>query len=111
MGFHTATPTRTLRVMDYVGKHARCEATQIAEALGINTNSVRTILGRARERGEVKRTASGGGRIVLWELGHDDTWEPKDEPALGSPHRSTVSTWEPHHQRDPLVSALFGRGA
>lgn len=104
----TFAPSPTKRVTAYLSAHPQSTVMAMAQALGMNDSSLRTILCRQREQGFVRQLKVSG--QLRWELGQDAAWKPKAQQEW-EPKRATVTAWEPHMQRDPLVSALFGGSA
>lgn len=83
---------------------------EIAAKLGCNANTANTYCAELRARGLVHMQRTGN--KVLWIAGKDP--EPPLERVPSKqchmPKQTTVSTWEPHHVRDPLDALLFGPG-
>lgn len=93
------------------GEGAGVSTAAIAKHLGLSLNTAYTYCAELRERGQIHMRRKGS--FVTWVLGKDpDPRPPKSErrsPAMtDKPNRPTVSTWTPHHSRDPLVALLFG---
>lgn len=79
----------------------------------INTHMVYVYCVELQKRGLVhtKRFRTG----AVWRAGPNPRPTPKQReraefgPKGAMPKQTTVSTWTPHHERDVLVSALFGK--
>lgn len=99
------------KVEDYVTAHPRCQSAEIVRELDLCKNTVNMTLQRLRSSGLVRRIQvkpAKGPQVTYWEAGL--------EPGLilidaieGAPKRRTVTTWEPHLFRDPLVAIFFSK--
>lgn len=93
----------------YIERHPGCTARQIASGTGATTNVITVTLARLREKGTIRRREkTPTERRVCWEIGGEAIMRTRQTE--GEARRVYSSEWEPHHRRDELTAALFGRG-
>lgn len=95
------------RVLAYITEHRGCTGSDMAEEFGLPVTAISVHTTRLRNRGIVRKTKIPGDRSPKWEAGCDPEVE-LDLEQKDQPKQSSVSTWTPHHSRDPLVAFLFG---
>lgn len=96
------------RVEAFVVETPGCTGTDIARAMGVPVTTISVQTSRLRASGSIRPMAkTPGNPRTRWEEGMDSDVEARLS-SLGRPSQATVSTWTPHHSRDPLVAFLFG---
>lgn len=97
------------RLVLYLQRNPGKTAREIAQALDMLDNTVRTGLFRLAIEGEVRKIPRvNGERRSRWEIGEDENYVLQTKPATHM-RQSTVSEWTPETRRDDLVAALFGK--
>lgn len=83
----------------------------VADALGISNDTAHTYLTELRVRGKAHPLRKGKGRAT-WHAGPEAEPAPRYKSRIDAyveqPAQATVTTWEPHNKRDPLIALLFG---
>lgn len=101
------------RVLDHITENPGCTSRQIASALKMTSHAVGCDTGRLRAAGLIRRPETDGERRMCWEVGEDlnrDIDKPYAPSKSASvPSQRTVSKWDSHIPRDPLITALFGK--
>lgn len=94
------------QICKYIADHPKCSRDDVADYFMLAPRTVNGHLLKLRRTGKIRRDVrygvEGGS---LWEIGTQAGMTP-DGPLdqIGEPRRVTVTTWEPHHFRDPLVA-------
>lgn len=103
---------RMKRLLYIIGKEGDngIRRLELAERARIPADTTYTYCNELRRRG----------LIHVHRVGNDQRWRcgvgrvqavaklPRERAPVNDTKQSTVSTWTPHHERDPLVAFLFG---
>lgn len=102
MGADSKPLNATQRILAHVLANPMRSAREIAAELDLAQTFVAEALHRMARQKKVVREQSGEGAVNYWRGITDD-----DGDAIPVTRRA-VSTWKPHHFRDPLVAAIHG---
>lgn len=111
-----AQHARRERIARHIASHAHMHGatsyTQMSYALNLPVATLRTDCAWLADSGRIHAKRRYGNSPVTWLPGADPNpiVEPKKSPSVAEPTRRVLTRWEPHHQRDELTTALFGKG-
>ena len=99
----------TQKLLAFIEANPGATPRAMATHFEVHIRCIDKPLALLHKNGLVRPRRGSGVYRRLWELGQDENIPPAmRKEADGQPRRKTVSEWEPHMQRDPLVAALFG---
>lgn len=95
-------PNATQRILAHVLENPMKSAREIAQALDLAPTFAAEALHRLARQKKLVRELHGDSQVYYWRgmTGDDDDTIPVI--------RRAVTTWKPHHYRDPLVAAIHG---
>lgn len=95
-------PNETQKILAFVLANPLCTTREIAERMDLAHTFAAEALHRLARQGKVVREQANGVPPNFWRGANEDDVD-------GVPvRRRAVTTWKPHHHRDPLVAAMFG---